>query len=63
MNKVDTCGSRELGLEVIAAVSLRRDDNDLWQHSRDTEEVMGFPRETNMLVIICLDVEVKGGDS
>lgn len=61
-DEVDTCGSRKLGLEVIIAVSLRRDENNLWQHSRDREEEMGFQRETNMLVIVCLGVEDQGGD-
>lgn len=58
---LDTCECRELSLEMSIVVSLRREDNDLWQYSRDREETMDSQRETNMLVTICLNIEEKGG--
>lgn len=62
-DKVDIHGTRELSLEMIVVVSLGRGDNDLWQHSGDREDVMDFLKGTSMLMIICLDVEDKIGDS
>lgn len=41
-----------LGLEMIVVVSLRRDDNDLWQRSGDREEVTHFQRGACMLAIV-----------
>lgn len=53
---------QELGLEIIVVVSLRREDNDLWQQSGDREEVTHFQKGTCMLAIVCLGVEDEGGD-
>lgn len=41
---LDTCECRELILEMTIVVSLRREDNDLWQYSRDREEVIDSQR-------------------
>lgn len=42
---LDTCECRELSLEMTIVVSLRREDNDLWQYSRDGEELIDSQRE------------------
>lgn len=59
---LDTWGSKELGLEMIVAVSLGRDGND-HGGTAGVVEVMEFQRGTDMLGTICLDVKDEGGDA